>query len=119
MIDLGGHVLDAHLGVVFDLECVLRCLLMCHICKQSVVVLGPELLRLLEQEARLNRRVLLLRVLQAPPLLASELASELGQLAAVDPDRHRAELSSVVSDHLGSSALVQLLSCKLGGRHVR
>ena len=92
---------------------------MCHVCQQWIVVLGPELLRLLEKEARLNRGILLLRVLQAPPLLASKLASELGQLATVDADRHSAELGSVVSDHLGSSALVQLLSCQFGGGHVR
>ena len=87
--------------------------------QQSLIVLGPVLLRLFQEEARLYFGVCLsLGTLHTPPLLALEVLGELGQLAPVDTDRHVAELGRVVRHHLSSSVLVQLLHGHFRGRHV-
>ena len=99
------------------LEEVLRCLRMFHICQKIQVILGPELLCLLEEQARLELRVLLLGMLQTPPLFASDVASKLGQFASMDTNRHISELGSVIGDHLSSSLLVDLLPSSLRGWH--
>ena len=117
-VDLVGNVFASLFSNVCLLEYILRCHRVLHITEQVIVVLGPVLLSLLEQEARLDGWILFVRALHVPPLFTGFFAREVGQLATVDANRHVAELRSVVSDHLGPPTLVKLLTCHLRRRHV-
>ena len=57
-------------------------------------------------------------MLKTPPFFARELASKLWQLTTVDTNSDVSELRGVISNHLSTALLIQLLSCVLRRRHV-
>ena len=119
-VNFSWHFFKTFFSEVSILEWVRRRHSVAHVGEQSIIILGPVLLRLFQEEARLYFGVrLTLRTLDTPPLLTFEVLSELRQLTAVDADRYSAELGRVVGHHLSPSNLVQLLHGHLRSWHIR
>mmetsp|Transcript_17441 Transcript_17441/g.22072 ORF Transcript_17441/g.22072 Transcript_17441/m.22072 type:complete len:221 (+) Transcript_17441:560-1222(+) len=91
-IDFCWHILEALLWHMGLLEGILRRQIELHVSEQARVVLSPELLRLFEQESRLDLWVFFLGVLQTPPLFATALSLETGQLTTVDANSNSSKL---------------------------
>ena len=77
---------------------------------ESIVILSPELLSLLQKHARLDRRVLFFGMLESPPFTALIFVCEFRKLSAVDTNRDISEFRCVVCDHLSPALLIKLLA---------
>ena len=119
-VNLSWYFLKTLFSEVSIFERVSRGYMVINIGEQSIVILGPILLRLFQEEARLYFGVrLALGSLHTPPLLAVEIFSKLRQFTTVDAYRHITELGIVIGHHLGTPHLIQLLASHFRGWHVR